>query len=140
MRTERARLSRYAEAAKAIDYMLKRWPAFTRFLDDGQICLTNNAAERAVRGIAMRRSLSPSFSSVWKHWKLVCRHDAIRTTCSPNRGSHPFLLQVVRRDLVGSAQRNLLGGEDAGRPPCGGQPKAARARSQRDRTPHGNGC
>src|SRR5271169_1227465 len=54
MRTERARLSRHADTAKAIDYMLKRWPAFTRFLDDGRICLTNNAAERAVRGIAMR--------------------------------------------------------------------------------------
>jgi transposase len=34
MRAERARLSRHAELAKAIDYMLKRWPAFTRFLDD----------------------------------------------------------------------------------------------------------
>jgi hypothetical protein len=32
--------------------MLKRWPAFTRFLDDGRICLSNNAAERALRGIA----------------------------------------------------------------------------------------
>jgi hypothetical protein len=55
MRTERARLSRRADAAKAIDYMLKRWPAFTRFLDDGRICLTNNAAERALRGIALGR-------------------------------------------------------------------------------------
>jgi transposase len=55
-RTERARLLRHADTAKAMDYMLKRWPAFTRFLDDGQICLTNNAAERALRGIAMRRS------------------------------------------------------------------------------------
>jgi transposase len=44
MRTERARLSRHADAAKAIDYMLRRWPSFTRFLDDGRICLTNNAA------------------------------------------------------------------------------------------------
>ena len=35
--------------------MLKRWPAFTRFLDDGRICLTNNAAERALRGIAIGR-------------------------------------------------------------------------------------
>jgi hypothetical protein len=35
--------------------MLKRWPAFTRFLDDGRICLTNNAAERALRGIALGR-------------------------------------------------------------------------------------
>jgi transposase len=34
---------------------LKRWPAFTRFLDDGRICLTNNAAERALRGIAIGR-------------------------------------------------------------------------------------
>jgi transposase len=55
METERARLSRHAVTAKAIDYMLKRWPAFTRFLDDGRICLSNNAAERALRGIAIGR-------------------------------------------------------------------------------------
>ena len=67
MRTERARLSRHADTAKAIDYILKRWPAFTRFLDDGRICLTNNAAERALRGIATRRSLYPLSSSVCKH-------------------------------------------------------------------------
>jgi len=36
--------------------MLKRWAAFTRFLDDGRICLSNNAAERALRGIALRRN------------------------------------------------------------------------------------
>ena len=34
---------------------LKRWIAFTRFLDDGRICLSNNAAERGVRGIALGR-------------------------------------------------------------------------------------
>ena len=55
MRTERARLSRHADVAKAMDYMLKRWAAFTCFLDDGRICLTNNAAERALRGIALGR-------------------------------------------------------------------------------------
>jgi hypothetical protein len=55
MRTERSRLSRHAEVAKAMDYMLKRWGAFARFLDDGRICLTNNAAERALRGIALGR-------------------------------------------------------------------------------------
>ena len=38
-----------------MDYMLKRWQAFTRFLHDGRICLTNNAAERALRGIALGR-------------------------------------------------------------------------------------
>jgi hypothetical protein len=38
-----------------MDYMLKRWDAFTRFLDDGRICLSNNAAERALRGFALGR-------------------------------------------------------------------------------------
>jgi transposase len=38
-----------------MDYMLTRWPAFIRFLDDGRICLTNNAAERALRGLALGR-------------------------------------------------------------------------------------
>ena len=52
---ERAELSRGNEVANAMDYMLKRWPAFARFLDDGRICLTNNAAERALRGIALGR-------------------------------------------------------------------------------------
>jgi len=55
MRGERGRLSRHAEVAKAMDYMLKRWTAFTRFLDDGRICLTNNAAERELRGVALGR-------------------------------------------------------------------------------------
>ena len=32
-----------------------RWQAFTAFLDDGHICLTNNAAERALRGVALGR-------------------------------------------------------------------------------------
>src|SRR5438552_3637158 len=47
--------SRGNEVAKAMEYVLKRWPAFTRFLDDGRICLSNNAAERALRGIALGR-------------------------------------------------------------------------------------
>jgi transposase len=55
MRAERAKLSRHAAVAKAIDYMLTRWEAFTRFLHDGRICLTNNAAERALRGLALGR-------------------------------------------------------------------------------------
>jgi transposase len=55
MRPARAQLSRHADGAKAMDYMLKRWSSFTRFLADGRICLTNNAAERELRGIAVGR-------------------------------------------------------------------------------------
>lgn len=53
--TERAKLSRSSPVAEAIDYMLKRWDGFTSFLNDGRICLTNNAAERALRGFALGR-------------------------------------------------------------------------------------
>lgn len=56
---ERGTLSKHNGTAKAIDYFttLKhgRWAGFTAFLDDGRICLTNNAAERALRGIALGR-------------------------------------------------------------------------------------
>jgi transposase len=55
MRAERPKLSRGNDVAKAMDYMLKRWSAFTRFLDDGRICMSNNAAERSLRGIALGR-------------------------------------------------------------------------------------
>ena len=55
LKQERVKLSRHNEVAKAIDYMLRRIDVFTRFLDDGRICLSNNAAERALRGIALGR-------------------------------------------------------------------------------------
>ena len=55
MKRERAKLSRHNDVAKAFDYMLKRVDVFTRFLDDGRICLSNNAAERQLRGIALGR-------------------------------------------------------------------------------------
>ncbi|MET0721582.1 MAG: IS66 family transposase [Tardiphaga sp.] len=55
LREERARLSRSASVVEPIDYMLKRWDRFARFIDDGRICLTNNAAERALRGFALGR-------------------------------------------------------------------------------------
>ena len=54
MRGERARLSRHNDVAKAMDYMLKRWPAFTRFLDDGKICLTTDGVDKRVFVIPSR--------------------------------------------------------------------------------------
>jgi transposase len=55
MTEKRAALSRHNDIAKAMDYMLKRWGSFDCFLHDGRICLTNNGAERALRGIALGR-------------------------------------------------------------------------------------
>ena len=55
MKRERAKLSSNNPVAKAINYTLRRVDVFTRFLHDGRICLSNNAAERALRGIALGR-------------------------------------------------------------------------------------
>src|SRR6056297_3790087 len=57
LRGERALLSKHAKVANAIDYLLSsnHWPGFTRFLEDGRVCLTNNAAERSLRGVALGR-------------------------------------------------------------------------------------
>jgi len=55
MRAQLARLARGHDLVKAINYMLKRWTAFTLFLADGRVCLSNNAAERGLRGIALGR-------------------------------------------------------------------------------------
>jgi transposase len=55
LRDQRSRLSRSSSVAAPIDYMLRRWDRFTRFIEDGRVCLTNNAAERALRGFALGR-------------------------------------------------------------------------------------
>jgi transposase len=55
MREQLERLSPKNNVAKAIRYMLTRWPSFTRFLDDERICLSNNAAERALRCLDVGR-------------------------------------------------------------------------------------
>src|ERR1700730_7136556 len=55
LRAQRSKLSARNEVAKAIQYSLNRWTALTRFLDDGRLCMSNNAAERALRGIAVGR-------------------------------------------------------------------------------------
>lgn len=55
LREQRAKVSKHNDIGKAIDYILKRWDAFTRFLDDGRLCISNNAAERELGTVAVGR-------------------------------------------------------------------------------------
>jgi transposase len=55
LRAQQARVSRKSEPGKAISYALRHWPALTRYLEDGRLCMSNNAAERALRGVAVGR-------------------------------------------------------------------------------------
>jgi hypothetical protein len=50
-----AKLSRKSDTAAAIRYALSRWPALTRYIDDGQLEIDNNTAERALRVVALGR-------------------------------------------------------------------------------------
>jgi hypothetical protein len=49
------RISRKSDLAKAIRYSLVRWEALSRFLSDGRLEMTNNAAERAIRPLTLGR-------------------------------------------------------------------------------------
>lgn len=51
-----AQVSTKSELAKAARYSLARWPALTRYVDDGRIEIDNSAAERALRGVALGRN------------------------------------------------------------------------------------
>ncbi|NRQ18945.1 hypothetical protein BHMPCIPO_06212 [Ensifer sesbaniae] len=107
MREQRAKLSRDNDLAKAFDYMLNRWASFTRFLDDGRICLSNNCAERSLRGVARRVSLCTPSLSVCKHWKRVRINIAQRATFPGNRRSDRLGRQIDGTDLIGRPRNNL---------------------------------
>jgi transposase len=49
------KLSRKSETAVVINYALGRWPALVRYCDDGLLEIDNNAAERALRAVALGR-------------------------------------------------------------------------------------
>jgi transposase len=107
------KLSRKSELAKAFRYMRSRWKALLRCLDDGRLALDNNPAERALRCVAMRCSLCPPSSSLWKHWNLILEIDATRATFSPEAGGDPLVIEITGTDLVWGARDDLLGGKHA---------------------------
>ncbi len=49
LQAHRAKLSTHSETAKAIRYSLNCWGRLARVLEDGRLCMMNNAAERALR-------------------------------------------------------------------------------------------
>ena len=50
-----SKLSKKSELAKAIYYALERWTALMVFVGDGRVEMDNNAAERALRTVAVGR-------------------------------------------------------------------------------------
>ena len=105
LREHRPKLSRGNDLAKAMDYLLKRWPAFTRFLDDGRICLSNNAAERALRGIALGRKSWLFAGSDRGGQRAAAMYSLIVTAKMNNVDPQAWLADVLARIAEHSAQR-----------------------------------
>jgi len=79
-----AKLSPKSDTAAAIRYALSRWRALTRYADDGQLEIDNNAAERALRVVALGRKNShdrlhcQALPFCSKTWHLLCYKQSTR--------------------------------------------------------------
>jgi transposase len=135
LREQRQRISAKDDLAIAINYGLSRWPAFTRFLEDGRVCLSNNAAERAVRGIAVGRrnwtfaGSDEGASYCSSHHVLISQRDFSADCQTPGVAS-------AERRLRGERPRAPIrhGGLSMARPCRVGWPKALFRRSNDERS------
>ncbi len=112
LRGQRALLSKHAKVAKAIDYLLSpnHWPGFTRFLEDGRICLTNNAAERSLRGVALGRKSWLFAGSERGGQRAAFMYSLIGTAKLNGIDPQAWLADVIARisDLPASRLHELL--------------------------------
>jgi transposase len=105
LREQRAKLSSAHDLAKAIDYILKRWDAFTLFLTDGRVCLSNNAAERALRGIALGRKSWMFCGSDRGGQRAAAMYSLIVTAKMNNIDPQAWLADVLARIAAHPAHR-----------------------------------
>jgi transposase len=105
LREQRAKLSRGNDLAKAMDYLLKRWPSFTRFREDGRICLSNNAAERAMRAVALGRRSWLFAGSDRGGQRAAAVYSLITTAKMNNVDPQAWLADVLNRIAEHPARR-----------------------------------
>ena len=88
-----------------MDYMLKRWATFSRFLSGGRICLTNDAAERALRGVALGRKAWLFAGSDRGVERAAAIYSLIITVKLNDLDPRAWLADVLRRIADKSASR-----------------------------------
>jgi len=105
LREQRARVSKNSETGKAIDYSLKRWSALTRFLDYGRLCISNNAAERELRAVAVGRKNWTFAGSDEGGRRAAALYTLIATAKLNNVDPQTWLADVLARILDYPAKR-----------------------------------
>jgi len=107
METERRRLSSKSELAKALQYALGRWAALARFTFDGRLAIDNNAAERALRGIAVTRKNFLFLGSDRGGERAAIIYTALETARLNGIDPEVWLADVIDRLARGHGQRDI---------------------------------
>jgi len=91
------RVSKKSELATAIGYVLTRWTALTRYRDDGSIEIDNNAAERALRAVAMGRKAFLFAGSDAGGHRAAAMYSLIGTAKLNGMDPEAYLRHVIER-------------------------------------------
>jgi transposase len=104
---ELGRIPPHGTLAEAIRYALGRWPALSRFLDDGRIELDNNSVERAIRPVALGRKnhLFAGSDGGGRRWAVVS--SLIASAKLNGVEPYAYLKDVLERMVAGHPMSQL---------------------------------
>jgi transposase len=91
------KVSTKSELARAARYSLVRWPALTRYVDDGRIEIDNSAAERAIRGVALGRGNYLFFGSDDGGRRAASLYSLVETAKLNGLDPQAYLREVLER-------------------------------------------
>ena len=94
--------------AQAIGYSLNHWQALVRFVDDGHIEMDNNAAERALRPLVLKRKISGPTRSRRGDQFLSYGYTAYETCRRQGRDLWHFMHVAVHALIAGTAPPSLI--------------------------------
>jgi transposase len=92
-----ARISGKSEFAKAIRYITSRWQAFTVYATDGRLEMSNNAAERAIRPLALGRKNYLFSGSDAGGERAAVIYTIVETCKMGGINPHAYLADIINR-------------------------------------------
>ena len=108
------RVSAKSELARAIGYSLTRWRALTRYRADGRIEIDNNAAERALRGVALGRGDYLFMGSDAGGERAASIYGLVETAKLNGLDPQAFLREVLTRTTRSTASTSCCRGTSCG--------------------------
>jgi len=91
------RISGKSALAQAIRYALSRWAALSRYVDDGRLEMSNNAAERSIRPLALGRKNYLFCGSDAGGDRAACIYTIIETAKMNGINPQAYLADILAR-------------------------------------------